>query len=326
MNHWWYEKDGVATGPVSANELRRLLSSDEVNPDVLVWCTGFGDWWKYSSIVAEFGDNVIEWALENMTDIKDAEDDGISDTPPPIPKTPTASSSSAEQDATYIPLPLKQAAPLSDFAGNNRYQKRSRMKHGTNNSATKQRDGDVLPWHSKVQHEAYTIEAKSSAYGGLFGIAFIAALVLFALAISYICELLAPNNKDLPSQILVISALSITAIYLVRKMKFMVNGMIGAAISTVPALAVGCMFLAAIAYLYLGFFGISYFIGYGYASLVMVAILLFRIDSIIPVAVFFGANYGFGLSWILAVAIAMPSLVIFSLFSIADIVRSFKWR
>lgn len=326
MKHWWYEKDGVATGPVGNEELRQLILSGDVAPNVLVWCTGYGNWWEYNSLIAEFGNDVLEWSLENMTDIKDAEDDGISATPPPMPKTPIASSSSTDQASPYIPLPRKQAAPLTDFVGNNRYQKRSRMKRSANNTAAEQRDGDILPGYSKEQHDADAIEAKANMYGCLIGIAFIAALVLFTLATSYICELLAPNNKALPSQIVGISALAIITIYLARKMTTMVKNLVGAVISIAPALTMSGILLASIAYLYLGFIGISYFIGYGYATLAMVVILLFRMAPIIPIAVFFGALHGLGWHWIASLAAALPGVALFSAFGVVGLFSLLRGR
>ena len=216
--------------------------------------------------------------------------------------------------------------PQKDFVGDNKYKKKTSINRIGIDHAGDEIDGGILPGYSKEQHDSDAIEAKANMYGCLLGIAFIAALVLFTLATSYICELLAPNNKDLPSQILGISALVIITIYLARKMTAMVTGLVGTVISIAPALAVGGILLAAIAYIYLGFVGISYFIGYGYATLAMVVILLFRIDSIIPIAVFFGALHGLGWHWVASLVVALPGVALFSVFGVVGLFSLLKGR
>lgn len=44
MNQWWYEKDGVATGPVEYNELQAMLLSGSINPELLAWREGMVEW------------------------------------------------------------------------------------------------------------------------------------------------------------------------------------------------------------------------------------------------------------------------------------------
>ncbi|MFW2329052.1 GYF domain-containing protein [Aeromonas allosaccharophila] len=321
MNYWWYENDGMATGPVSNNELSRLLLSSALKQDVLVWSAGIEVWRPYNDLVEDFP-NILEWYEE----IKDTEGGETSITPPQLPKNTIKKSPPIARETPYTPLQQKQAAPLTDFAGNNGYQKRSKRKLGVSNTAAKQREGDILPGYSKEQYDADAIEAKANMYGCLLGIAFIAALVLFTLATSYICELLAPNNKDLPSQILGISALVIITIYLARKMTAMVTGLVGTVISIAPALTMSGILLASIAYLYLGFIGISYFIGYGYATLAMVVILLFRMAPIIPIAVFFGALHGLGWHWIASLAAALPGVELFSAFGVVGLFSLLRGR
>lgn len=55
MGHWWYEKDGVATGPVSGDEVRQLLLSGELAQDALVWRTGMSEW-QSAVTIAEFAE------------------------------------------------------------------------------------------------------------------------------------------------------------------------------------------------------------------------------------------------------------------------------
>lgn len=322
MDHWWYEKGCVATGPIGSEELRRLLSSGDVKPDVLVWCTGFGDWWEYSSLVTEFGDDVIEWSLENLTDIKGAEGDGVSTPPPPLPKMPLTSSSPTVHAVPYIPQSRKQTATLTDFVGNNRYQK----ERSVSNTMAKQRNGGILPGYSKEQYDADAIEAKANMYGYLLSILFILAPFVFIYAVSYVCNAIAPNNKELPIYIVSFVLLAFITIYLAKRVGVIAKALLKKAISIAPALAMGGVLLAAIAYLYLGFVGISYFIGYGYATLTMVVILLFRMDQIIPIAVFFGALHGLGWHWVASLAVALPGVALFSAFGIIGLFSLLKGR
>ena len=216
--------------------------------------------------------------------------------------------------------------PQKDFVGDNKYKKKTSINRIGIDHAGDEIDGGILPGYSKEQHDSDAIEAKANMYGCLFGIAFIATLVLFTLATSYICELLAPNNKALPSQIVGISALAIITIYLARKMTTMVKNLVGAVISISPALTMSGILLASIAYLYLGFIGISYFIGYGYATLAMVVILLFRMAPIIPIAVFFGALHGLGWHWIASLAAALPGVALFSAFGVVGLFSLLRGR
>ncbi|HAU4891972.1 TPA: DUF4339 domain-containing protein [Aeromonas hydrophila] len=326
MDHWWYEKGGLATGPIGSEELRRLLSYGDVKPDVLVWCTGFGDWWEYSSLVTEFGDDVIEWSLENMTDIKDAEDDGVSTPPPPLPKMPLTSSSPTAHAVPYIPQSRKQTAPLTDFVGNNRYKEGSERKRSVSNAMAKQREGDILPGYNKEQYDADAIEAKANMYGCLLSILFILAPFVFIYAVSYVCNAIAPNHEELPIYIVSFVSLAFITIYLAKMVGTIAKALLKKAISIAPALAMGGAILAAIAYLYLGFVGISYFIGYGYATLTIIVILLFRMDPIIPIAVFFGALYGLGWHWVASLAVALPGVALFSAFGIIGLFSLLKGR
>lgn len=321
MNYWWYENDGMATGPVSNNELSRLLLSSALKQDVLVWSAGIEVWRPYNDLVEDFP-NILEWYEE----IKDTEGGETSITPPQLPKNKIKKSPPIARETPYTPLQQKQAAPLTDFAGNNGYQKRSKRKLGVSNTAAKQREGDILPGYSKEQYDADAIEAKANMYGCLLSILFILAPFVFIYAVSYVCNAITPNNKELPIYIVSFVLLTFITIYLAKKVDTIAKALLGKALSMAPTLFFVIIWLISFAYLYIGFVGISYFIGSGWATLTMAAILMLRVDMVLPIAVFFGANHGFGLSWILAVAVAMPSIVIFSLFSIADIVRSFKWR
>ena len=44
MSQWFHAQDGHQNGPVSAEELRHLVSSGTVGPDDLVWCDGMPEW------------------------------------------------------------------------------------------------------------------------------------------------------------------------------------------------------------------------------------------------------------------------------------------
>jgi hypothetical protein len=55
MGHWWYEKDGVATGPVDNNGLRQLLLTGELTRDALVWRTGMSEW-QSAAAITEFAE------------------------------------------------------------------------------------------------------------------------------------------------------------------------------------------------------------------------------------------------------------------------------
>lgn len=61
-NNWWYEKDGVANGPIEEKLLVGLISTGKVQADTLVWKVGASDWVPANS--------VAELAIQ----------------PPPIPK------------------------------------------------------------------------------------------------------------------------------------------------------------------------------------------------------------------------------------------------
>ena len=65
---WWYEKGGVATGPIAHEDLHNMILSEELTADTLVWCSGMGEWWAYTSLVSEFGPDVLEWCATNMTE------------------------------------------------------------------------------------------------------------------------------------------------------------------------------------------------------------------------------------------------------------------
>ncbi|HHQ4892819.1 TPA: hypothetical protein ACSP31_000819 [Aeromonas veronii] len=216
--------------------------------------------------------------------------------------------------------------PQKDFVGDNKYKKKTSINRIGIDDAGDEIDGGILPGCSKEQHNADTIEAMSNMYGCLLSIVFIFVVFSFIYAVSYACNVISPNNKELPVYVVGLISLVLVATYLAKKASAIAKALIGKALSMAPTLFLLIIWLVSFAYLYIGFVGISYFIGSGWATLTMAAILVLRADMVLPIAVFFGANYGFGLSWISAVALAIPSLVIFSLFSIAGAVRSFKWR
>ncbi|MEH8227315.1 DMT family transporter [Aeromonas veronii] len=321
MNYWWYEKDGMATGPVSNNELSRLLLSSALKQDVLVWSAGIEVWRPYNDLIEDFP-NILEWYEE----INDSEDGETSITPPQLPKNTIKKSPPIARETPYTPLQQKQAAPLTDFVGNNGYQKRSKRKLGVSNTAAKEREGDILPGYSKEQYDADAIEAKANMYGCLLSILFILAPFVFIYAVSYVCNAIAPNNKELPIYIVSFVSLVFITIYLAKKVGAIAKALLKKAISIAPALAFGGILLAAIAYLHLGFVGISYFIGYGYATLAMAVILLFRIDPIIPIAVFFGAHHGLGWHWVASLVVALPGVALFSAFGVVGLFSLLRGR
>ncbi|MFQ2095533.1 GYF domain-containing protein [Aeromonas veronii] len=118
MNYWWYENDGMASGPVSNNELSWLLLSCTLKQDVLVWSAGIEVWRPYNDLIEDFP-NILEWYEER----KDTEDGETSITPPQLPKNTTEKSSPIAHETTHIPQQQKQAVPLADYAGDNRYKK-----------------------------------------------------------------------------------------------------------------------------------------------------------------------------------------------------------
>ncbi|WP_017411425.1 DUF4339 domain-containing protein [Aeromonas salmonicida] len=321
MNHWWYENDGVATGPVSNNELSRLLLSGALAQDVLVWSAGIDVWRSYNDLAEDFP-NILEWYEE----IKDAKDGDTSITPPQLPTNTIKKSPPIAHETPYTPLQRKQAAPLTDFVGNNRYKKGSERKRSVSNAMAKQREGDILPGYSKEQYDTDAIEAKANMYGCLLSILFILAPFVFIYVVSYVCNAIAPNNEELPIYIVSFVSLAFITIYLAKMVGTIAKALLKKAISIAPALAMGGAILAAIAYLYLGFVGISYFIGYGYATLTIIVILLFRMDPIIPIAVFFGALYGLGWHWVASLAVALPGVALFSAFGIIGLFSLLKGR
>lgn len=50
MSTWFYSKGGQRLGPVSDEELRRLISNGSVGPNDLVWKEGMTDWQKASTV------------------------------------------------------------------------------------------------------------------------------------------------------------------------------------------------------------------------------------------------------------------------------------
>jgi len=52
---WYYSKgNGEVTGPVTRQELERMLAAGELPADVLVWCQGMEEW-KTADKVSELG-------------------------------------------------------------------------------------------------------------------------------------------------------------------------------------------------------------------------------------------------------------------------------
>lgn len=216
--------------------------------------------------------------------------------------------------------------PQKDFVGDNKYKKKNSINRIGIDHAGDEIDGGILPGYSKEQYDADAIEAKANMYRCLLSILFILAPFVFIYTVSYVCNAIAPNNKDLPIYIVSFVSLAFITIYLAKKVGAIAKALMKKAISISPALAMGGAILAAIAYLYLGFVGISYFIGYGYATLTMLVILLFRMDSIIPIAVFFGALHGLGWHWVASLAVALPGVALFSAFGIIGLFSLLKGR
>jgi len=50
MPQWFYAKDNQQHGPVSSEELRRLVARGEITPSSLVWCQGMTQWTKLSQV------------------------------------------------------------------------------------------------------------------------------------------------------------------------------------------------------------------------------------------------------------------------------------
>jgi hypothetical protein len=51
-DNWFYEFNGKPTGPVSINELMRILSGHESPKDILVWGHGFTIWQRAGTVPA----------------------------------------------------------------------------------------------------------------------------------------------------------------------------------------------------------------------------------------------------------------------------------
>jgi uncharacterized membrane protein len=47
---WYYEKEGAQSGPVSEDELKRLIDSGDISSQNLVWKEGMSDWSPYETV------------------------------------------------------------------------------------------------------------------------------------------------------------------------------------------------------------------------------------------------------------------------------------
>ena len=158
----------------------------------------------------------------------------------------------------------------------------------------------------------------------IFFILAVSAFVVILFLIEYVCSLFAPNDKELPNQIASVLILAFLFFYFTKLMINVAKKITKKIISAAPVLIICAMMLAAISYIYLGFVGISHFIGDGYAVLAMTVILMLRINFTIPIAVFFGALHGLGWHWVASLAVALPGVALFSVFGIVGLLPIIK--
>lgn len=50
MNQWWYEKDGVATGPIDKETMRSMFLSGALARETLIWSNGMPAWLSISEV------------------------------------------------------------------------------------------------------------------------------------------------------------------------------------------------------------------------------------------------------------------------------------
>ena len=305
---WWYEKGGVATGPIAHEDLHNMILSEELTADTLVWCSGMGEWWAYTSLVSEFGPDVLEWCATNMTEFNDTEL-----CPPPMPS----------YDETDIVV--KQLIPINDNSMKNTATKPMEDFVGDNTTRSrKNKSSPIGQTHKAIDFlsEADWIVKKA-----------IVVVIISLFTILFIITEISKRDKIIGDLVAKIIGYSIGAVIILSIVvgAFSVGfGIVKSILTYMRSNASTLIFIIhlvlSVAYIQFGYVGANYLVGPWLAAAIIFMVILFNIPIAITMFSFICFHCVNGVNVMYSMLLSMPMLIVFVVSIIIGQHQSiFKW-